>query len=220
MESNYYLCWLLDQITVGLRMKNYLVLAIMVIIFSGYLRSMENKSDKDNIIYFNIGGYHWDTYASTIKIFGGDYLNIIIGNKFKKIKDSKNRIFIDRNPEEARLISYYISTQSLPENFDFNIAKNAAEYFSNNSMIDYLNKYKINKIKPVKSWTYLRSFFNQDYYESSCPECNNFNPVGLAEAILHLTDIHQAQIKYWHENLNNTVNSIGWRLLYQMPSDY
>ncbi len=68
-------------------MKNYLVLAIMVIIFSGYLRSMENKSDKDDIIYFNIGGYHWDTYASTIKIFGGDYLNVIIGNKFKKIKD-------------------------------------------------------------------------------------------------------------------------------------
>ena len=118
-------------------MKKFLSLLAVFLMAHG-LEAMEQNGDE--LIRLNIGGYKFDTTRSTIQLNGGEYLNTLISGKFAVTSDRRQRIFIDRSIEEAKLVEVFLRSACLPKGFDKNLANAAADFFQIEAMKKYIKE--------------------------------------------------------------------------------
>lgn len=176
------------------------------LLFGCQLTAMDQEQAKDEIIGFNIGGYTFDAYRSTIKNFGGHVLNEVIGDKFQVVKrDAQGRIFIDRPKAEAKLILYFIHHQRLPGKYDRVVALRAAKYFGIENMQKWLKERRAKKWSEIRCMErcvvkkYTGEWLSAEFHRGDCVECNdeeedcNFSRIHLA--IAHLINEHGAKIE-------------------------
>jgi hypothetical protein len=197
-------------------MPRYLFLLIVLIGICSQLQGMEEYRPQPNdILRFNIGGCKWDVTRQTIEQFGGDYLNALLNGEFDITRDIKGRIFIDRPQKEAEYIQHFILTQQLPAKFERNIAISAAQFFGIEAMEKYIEEKKdaekktrrVNK-KPKMSEVRMFERLMQ------CPKCRKNQLSDIFDCILHLTNVHNAEII----DSNGGYNCV-WGVLYRVPLD-
>jgi len=129
---------------------------------------------EDGIIELNVGGKHFSTYKSTLCKVEGSMLEAMFSGRHPLTKDSKGRIFVDRDPLPFEVILTYLRTGFWTnKTIDFNQLEIELDYYglkdiyeSSNSIFDDSNLLNISQQKQIIKWMGKRNSMKLIYRAS------------------------------------------------------
>lgn len=109
--------------------------------------------EKNEILELNVGGFNYTTSRSTVMSYPESMLARMISGNLPTAKDSRQRIFIDRDGPLFRFVLNFLRDKclNLPENFnEFNQLRQEADFYQIEPLIGHLDSFFLDKTQPSK----------------------------------------------------------------------